>query len=173
MANAFGVARQVLCAIALVAATLVAAAEPPPIAAYGNLPDIETMALSNDGAHLAAVMTIKGERVVVLMTSQFKTMRMMRLDDQKVRSMDWVGPDSLIVETSRTETLDPGYLQSKFEFAHAIVLPADPAKEQSVIFEKDPAMLNGIFGNAGTRFIDGNWLVYFAGIQKQRGSGRS
>lgn len=174
MAKLFMALPRVLGAIGLwLVSAAVAAAEPPPLTAYGNLPDIESMALSNDGTRIAAVMTIKGDRVVVLMTSDFKTLRMMRLADQKVRAMDWVGPETLIVETSRTETLDPGYLQSKAEFAHAIVLPADPAKGQDVVFEKDPAMLNGIFGNAGTRFVEGRWLIYFAGIQKQRGSGRS
>jgi dipeptidyl aminopeptidase/acylaminoacyl peptidase len=145
------------------------AADPPPIAAYGNLPGIERMALSNDGTRIAVVMSIKGERVVVLMSSDFKTLRMMRLLDAKVRAMDWVGPDNLIVQTSRTETMGPEFYRGMNEFSHAIVLPADPAKEQSVVFEKDPAMLNGIFGTGGERYVDGHWLAYFAGIQKGRG----
>ncbi|HEY7805984.1 MAG TPA: prolyl oligopeptidase family serine peptidase [Croceibacterium sp.] len=173
MKNFRNLASVAIGALALtVVSAAVQAADPPPLPAYGNLPDIEQMALSNDGTRIAAVMSIKGERVVVLMNSDFKTLRMMRLEDQKVRSMDWVGPDSLIVETSRTETLDPDYLQSKFEFWHALVLPADPAKGQSVLFEKDPAMLNGIFGDAGTRLVDGHWLIYLAGIQKERGISR-
>jgi dipeptidyl aminopeptidase/acylaminoacyl peptidase len=147
------------------------AADPPPLAAYGNLPDIETMALSNDGSRIAAVMTIKGERVVVLMSDKLQTIRMMRLQDAKVRSLDWVGNDALVVEMSRTEILGPEYIgSSKFEFWHAIVIPADAAKDPILVFDKDPVMLNAIFGSAGTRKIDGRWLVYFAGVERERGA---
>jgi hypothetical protein len=175
MANVFkALSRLVIGGIALTLVPgLSQGAEPPPVAAYGKLPDIERMALSNDGSRIAVVMSIKGERVVVLMTSDFKTLRMMRLEDQKVRSMDWVGPDSLIVRTSRTEILGPEYINDKVEFSHAIVLPSDPAKDFSVVFEKDPAMLNGIFGEEGTRYVDGHWLVYFAGVQKEHGTSRA
>ncbi|HSQ96989.1 MAG TPA: alpha/beta fold hydrolase [Croceibacterium sp.] len=148
----------------------IAAAEPPPLSAYGNLPGIERMALSNDGSRLAAVMSIKGERVVVLLNSKFETLRMMRLEDAKVRSMDWVGNDALVVQMSRTEVLGPEFVTSKFEFWHALVIPADPAKPQTLVFDKDPAMLNAVFGSAGTRNVNGQWLVYLAGVERERGA---
>jgi pimeloyl-ACP methyl ester carboxylesterase len=71
MSHLARVARRLLWLAALVLAPFAAtAAEPPPLAAFGSLPDIENMALSNDGSRLAAVMTIGGERVVLLMTAQ-------------------------------------------------------------------------------------------------------
>jgi dipeptidyl aminopeptidase/acylaminoacyl peptidase len=170
MRNVRDYVRTVICVVALFVVAAASAAEPPPLSAYGNLPDIETVALSSDGSRLAAVMSIKGERVVVLLTDKLKTIRMMRLEDAKVRSLDWVGSDALVVEMSRTEVLGPEYTSSKFEFWHAVVIPADPAKVQTLVFDKDPAMLNAIFGSAGTRNIAGHWTVYFAGVERERGA---
>lgn len=112
--------RRLLCIAALVFTPLAAAAaEPPPLSAFGNLPDIESMALSNDGSRLAAVMTIGGERVVLLMTSELETLRMMRIEEAKVRGLEWIGNDHVAVQVSHTETLGPEYSQSKFESFHA------------------------------------------------------
>ena len=88
MSGIFSAMRRLACVVALVYAPLEAtAAEPPPLSAFGNLPDIEDMALSNDGSRLAAVMTIGGERVVVLMTAELDTLRMLRIEEAKVRDM--------------------------------------------------------------------------------------
>src|SRR6478752_2141206 len=127
MSRIFTALRQLLCFAALAFAPLVAhAAEPPPLSAFGNLPDIEDMALSNDGTRLAAVMTIGGERVVVLMTAELDTLRMLRIEQAKVRGLEWIGNDYVVVEVSNTETLGPEYIESKIEFFHALLLPANP-----------------------------------------------
>jgi len=167
----FKILRRLAAFVALLALPAMAgmAADPPPLAAYGRLPDIEDMALSNDGSHLAAIMSIKGERVVVLMTSKLETLRMMRLDDAKVRSMDWIGDDVLMVVVSHTETLGPEYVSNQTEFWHALILPADASKEQVMVFEKDPTILNAIFGTHGLRHVDGRWLAYFTAIERKRG----
>ena len=155
---------------ALILAPLAArAADPAPLAAYGSLPDIETMALSHSGQRLAAVMSIGGERVVLLMTAELDTLRMMRLEDAKVRSMEWVGDDRLVVQVSRTETLGPEFNVGQFEFFHALILPADAALEQKLVFDS-PTMLNAIFGTHGVRQVDGRWLAYFSGVERERGA---
>ena len=108
MSGLFSALRQLLCLAALVLAPLAArAAEPPPLSDYGNLPDIESMALSNDGTRLAAVMTIGGERVVLLMTAELDTLRMMRIEKAKVRGLEWVGNDHPVRGDSTGPTL-PG-----------------------------------------------------------------
>jgi len=171
MANILKALLRLACLAALIVMPLAArAAGPPPLAAFGSLPDIEQMALSHSGQRLAAVMSIGGERVVLMMTAELDTLRMMRLEDAKVRSMEWVGDDRLIVQVSRTETLGPDFVQSQIEFYHALILPADQAQEQEMVFDNDPTMLNAVFGNFGVRQIGGRWVAYFSGVERERGA---
>jgi dipeptidyl aminopeptidase/acylaminoacyl peptidase len=170
MFHVFSVLRRLSCLAVLVFAPfVVAAAEPPPLSAYGNLPDIENMALSNDGSRLAAVMTVGGERVVLLMTAELDTLRMTKIEEAKVRGLEWVGSDHVVVELSHTETLGPEYSQSQFEFFHALILPTDPNEEQQMVFD-DATMLNAVFGWYGVRKIDGRWKVYLSGVERERGA---
>ena len=116
MSNVLKALARLLGLAALVFAPLAAsAAEPPPLTAFGNLPDIESMALSNDGSRLAAVMTIGGERVVVLMTAQLDTLRMLRIEEAKVRGLEWIGNDHVVVQVSRTEVLGPDFTPSTID----------------------------------------------------------
>ncbi len=161
---------RILLLAALAVAPLPAqAADPPPLSAYGNLPDVEQMALSNNGERLAAVMSIGGERVVLMMTAALDPIRMMKLEDAKVRSLEWVGDDQLVVEVSHTETLPPEFRQAQFEFFHALILPASAEGTQRLVFDT-PTMLNAIFGTRGVRQIDGRWVAYFMGVEKERGA---
>jgi len=156
---------------ALVGAPLAAnAAEPPPLSAYGSLPDIESMALSNDGSRIAAVMTIGGERVVVLLTAELETLRMLRIEEAKVRGLEWIGNDHAVVQLSRTEVLGPGWTPSQIEFFHAMLLPADPNAEHELVFD-DVTMMNAIFGSYGVRNVDGRWKIFFSGVERERASG--
>ena len=170
MSCIFSALRRLLCLAAIVFAPFAAtAAEPPPLSAYGNLPDIESMALSNDGSRLAAVMTIGGERVVVLMTAELDTLRMLRIEEAKVRGLEWIGNDHVVVQVSRTEVLGPEYVDSRIEFFHALILPANETEQQQLVFD-DSTMLNAVFGSYGVRNVDGRWKVYFSGIERERGS---
>jgi dienelactone hydrolase len=164
-----GLRRLIGLAALILAAPAAHAAEPPPLAAYGKLPDVESMAMSHSGQRLAAVRTIGGERVVLMMTSELDVLRMMRLEDAKVRGMDWIGDDFLVVQVSRTETLPPEFSQSQIEFFHALILPADESKPQKMVFDT-PTMLNAVFGSLGVRQIDGRWMAYFSGVERERGA---
>jgi pimeloyl-ACP methyl ester carboxylesterase len=171
MGRILKVFRQLAWFVALALAPLSAqAAEPLPLSEYGGLPDIERIALSNSGERLAAVMTIGDERALLLLTDKLDTLRIMRLEDAKVRSLEWIGDDHAVIEMSRTETLDPDFINSQFEFFHAIILPVDPAEKEQMVFDRDPKMLNAIFGAHGIRKVDGRWKAYYSGIERQRGA---
>jgi dipeptidyl aminopeptidase/acylaminoacyl peptidase len=170
MSDLIRAVRRLVCLAALVLAPVAAAAaEPPPLAAFGNLPDIENMALSNDGSRLAAVMTIGGERVVLLMTAELDTLRMMRIEQAKIRGLEWVGNDHVVVEVSHTEVLGPEFTPSQIEFFHAMILPADQSEPQQLVFD-GTTMLNAVFGSYGVRNVDGRWKVYFSGVERERGA---
>ena len=170
MSRVFSALRLLASFAALVISPLAAmAAEPPPLAAYGSLPDIESMALSNDGSRLAAVMTIGGERVVLLMTAELDTLRMMRVEEAKVRGLEWIGNEHVVVEVSRTEVLPPGSIPAQIEFFHALLIPASGTGPEQMVFDNS-TMLNAVFGSYGVRNIGGQWKVYFSGVERERGA---
>lgn len=171
MNGLFAVLRRALALAALVLTPVAAqAADPPPLAAFGNLPEIESMALSYSGNRIAAVMTIGGKRTLLMMNSELDQLRSLPLGDQKLRSMEWVGDDRLVVVISQTTTLGPEYIASQFEFFHAIVLPVDPAQQQYVVFDNDPSIVNSVFGIYGIRQVGGRWTAYFSGVERERGA---
>ena len=53
-------------AVILAMLTTPAEAAPPPLDAYGNLPEVEQMSLSQSGQMLAIVATTSGERKVIV-----------------------------------------------------------------------------------------------------------
>ena len=144
-------------------------AEPPPLSAYGELPEVEGVALSNSGDRLATIMTIGGQRVLLILTSQLDQLQSMPLKNEKIRSMEWVGDKRLLVVFSQTKTLGPEFVTSRFEFFHAVIVSAEDSSERRVVFDKDATMLNSVFGTFGVRNVDGKWMAYFAGIERKRG----
>jgi hypothetical protein len=170
MANFFRALRLSVGAVVLTLAPLTpVAAEPPPLEAYGSLPDIEQMALSESGDRLAAVMTLGGRRTLIVMTSALDPLNAIPLGEEKVRDLEWVGDEKLVAVISQTSTLPPEYINSQFEFVHAIILPASPSNERKVVFDGDATMMNAVFGSYGVRKVDGKWMAYFGGVEKDRG----
>lgn len=170
MAKVFVAARALVFVLAMVAAPVTAWGAAPPLDVYGNLPDIERMALSESGDRLAAIMTVGGHRALIVMTAALDPLRAIPLTDEKVRQLQWVGDDELLAVVSQTNKLSPEYVQSKFEFFHPIIVPATDSNERHVVFDGDPKMINAEFGEYGVRKVDGKWMAYFAGIEKEKGA---
>lgn len=145
-------------------------AAPPPLSVYGELPEVETVALSPSGNRLATVMTINGQRTLLMLTSDLDPLQTMPLKDEKIRSMDWVGDDRLALVFSQTKTLGPEFVASQFEFFHAVILSATNGEERRVVFDKDATMMNAVFGTYGARKVDGKWTAYFGGVERTRGA---
>jgi dienelactone hydrolase len=170
MFNIISKLAQLIGLVALAAAPLAAqTAEPPPLAAYGNMPDIERIALSPSGNRIAAVMTQGGERVVLVLTSDLSPLHKMKLEGAKVRGLEWVGDDWVQIVISRTERLQAGFVGSEqYETVHALLLPADQAQQMHMVFDKDPTILNAIWGSYGVRNLGGKWRAYFGGRERTR-----
>jgi acetyl esterase/lipase len=155
----------------LLGAPAASAAEPPPLSAYGSMPDIESVALSHGGDRIAAVMTQGGERFVILLTSDLRPLHKMKLDDAKVRGIEWIGDDCVAVLISRTEQRQVGFIGTdRYETLHAFLLPADDTQDARMVFDKDPSILNAVFGSYGTRSVGGRWQVFFGGRERDRGA---
>jgi dipeptidyl aminopeptidase/acylaminoacyl peptidase len=145
------------------------AAEPPPLSAYGQLPEVEDMTLSPDGTRLAALATVRGERMLLIMDEQLRQLRKMTVGDVKVRSIAWIGEERVLVRTSQTEDLGYGFTADQYEFSRAFIVPVDPALEVAMVFRGDQTIVSAVFGEYGQRRSDKGWTGYFGGIGLTRG----
>lgn len=142
---------------------IAAAPAAPPLDAYGDLPDIEDMAISPSGKGLATLGRLKGERRLIVVSD--KTVRANAgLGDAKLRSIDWIGDERVMLITSATQDLGLGFTTSKHEFHGAIVVPLD-GKPIYQVFGGTDSMAHAIFGNYGARLIDGKWRSMFGGVE--------
>jgi dipeptidyl aminopeptidase/acylaminoacyl peptidase len=88
-------------AAAVTAAVFGASAVAAPLAAYGELPTIEQIAISPDGK-LLALDVVKGEdrSIVVQDLTAKKILTGIKMGQVKVRGMEWAGDDHLLITTS-------------------------------------------------------------------------
>lgn len=161
--------RMALCVLAFVAAP-VFAAEPPPLSAYGDLPGVEEMAIAPGGARIAAISRVKQERKL-LFFEQGKLVSTIPIADMKVRSLNWVSDDLLILAKSDTVNMPFGFTETKKELFSAIILKTNGEKPATV-FADTPSMSAAVFGAYGFRQIGGKWLGYYAGIKYKRTADR-
>ena len=79
---------------------------PPPLEAYGALPGLERVQVSPAGDRLAFI-TVNGEQRVLVLLDLATRAQVGGLDvgAAKVRDVDWVSEDQIMVTTSKTESL--------------------------------------------------------------------
>lgn len=156
-------ARNLLPALLLVLAIPVWAAEPPALSVYGGLPGIEDMSISPSGAGLAVVARMDGERRLAVFDGERKLRAMAPLGDTKLRYIRWVGEDVVMLVTSVTEDLGPGFTADKAELMGAILVPM--GGKAALVFANRGDIVKAIFGDYGVRKVDGKWLAYFGGVE--------
>ncbi|WP_249171899.1 hypothetical protein [Erythrobacter sp. JK5] len=149
----------------------VQAQEPPTLAEYGKLPDVEEAVLSPSGKRLAVLTNIDGKRTVVAVEDRTKLVSRFEVGDLKIRWMEWIGDDRLLMVTSRTQDLGYNFTTDKAEFFTARVLPMAEGVEGGLIFGNRRELVDAIIGDYGIRNIDGRWYGFYGAIQLTR-SGR-
>jgi hypothetical protein len=61
-----------------------------PVAAFGNLPSIEQVALSPDGSTLAVIQTVHDQRLLAITNiNDFKLVSAARVGDVRIREIEW------------------------------------------------------------------------------------
>ena len=86
------------------ASTPAAAAAATPLAVYGHLPTLEDVALSPDGKKVAYVRAVDDVRA--LMVHEFgrpQSIGGLRVGDTKLRDLEWMDDDNLLINVSDTE----------------------------------------------------------------------
>jgi acetyl esterase/lipase len=147
---------------------VVAYAEPPPLEAYGELPEVEDAALSPSGERLAVIGKINGNRTLLFMDRSMAVLRSATLGDVKSRGLQWAGEDAILLVTSETVDLGHGFTTDQFEATRVMYIPLDPEEQIYFVFSGSDAVVNSVFGLHGIRQIDGDWYGYYGGIGLKR-----
>ncbi|HWE46616.1 MAG TPA: S9 family peptidase [Caulobacteraceae bacterium] len=153
-------------AAAALASTATAADKgPPPIEAYGRLPQSEAFELSPSGNRLAFVAQTAEGRAIYVMEDGKLALRVKLLDkndgkgaESKIRGVGWADEDHVLVETSKTYNLGLEY-GFKHEISQIFVMNLKTHKG-FYLFEHD-AKKFGVFGNYGYASKNGHPYGYF------------
>ena len=138
-----------------------------PLSAYGALPDVEEAVISPDAGNIAVLMTQNGVRQIVLVREGMQVFGQLPVGDLKIRYLDWVGDEMLLIVSSQTEDL-PGYFTTdKAEFSIAQLYDTRTG-EATIVFSKNAEVMNSVMGNYGSREIDGERFIHFGGWEMYR-----
>ena len=139
---------------------------PPPLEAYGDLPAIEDMALSPDGIRVAMV-SRSGSTRRLSVSEDGRELLSMPLLNMKFRDVAWAGERTVLVISSKTESLPLGLNADKAELFEAMLVPLDGGKPEKV-FGRRHSIDDSVHGLYGVRQVDGRWKAYFGGIETAR-----
>lgn len=170
MTSLFKGLRSLLCILAALAAPPAVAADPPPLTAYGELAAFEDAAISSSGRNVAAVATLNGRRSLVFFDPALEVSRVTPVGNLKVRGIEWIGDDAVLLMTSETEDLGPGYTVEQYEAYRAMIVPVDPAGQVRIVFTGRSNIVTSIFGSYGIRRVGEAWFGHFGGVELQRDS---
>ncbi len=161
-------AAAILCAVA----PFVTAAQPaPPIAAYGELPAIQDASVSRSGAFVAMLMTVNNQRQVMVLDRSGEPLKQFLVGDEKVRGIDWIGDEAILLRRTETELLGNRHGGEKQEWTRANVIPLDDRNPVVSVFADQNYIANAVLGFHGLRQVGGNWFGYFGGFRMGKSSG--
>jgi dipeptidyl aminopeptidase/acylaminoacyl peptidase len=170
MVSAFRALRATALFMLALAALPAAAAEPPPLDAYGELPNVEDAAISPDGSRIAVIATVDGPRQLLFLDAEMNLLRSATLDDVKTRGVQWVGNEAVLLTMTETVDLGRGFTTDQFEATRVMYVPVDPAQKINMVFADTPGVVKAVFGRFGIRQVGGEWFGYFGGIEMARSS---
>ena len=162
----------------LLAFGLMATVPPPAIGAsleiYGQLPTLEQVAVSPDGSKLVFATTINEQRTVMVTDVTGTTpLATVTAGNQKIRALQWAGPDYLLITTSVT-TWVPGLLNATDEYY--VVQSLDVRKKKILPFftpaREAGETLSSVFSLPMVRMIDGRPTAFVKGVHFVGGEGQ-
>lgn len=144
---------------------------PPPLSAYGELPGLELATLSPSGKRIAALMNADGQRRILLLDDAMKVLRTIGAGEVKVRNLQWIGDDAVLITSTQTEKLNSDFLDAgaRTEVALATIIPVEAGAPTKVIFRNSMDVMSTIHGNYGLRRTADGWKGYFGGFEMTKG----
>ncbi|MFI4965596.1 MAG: alpha/beta hydrolase family protein [Caulobacterales bacterium] len=152
--------RLLLAAVVMLTADLARAA---PLEVYGQLPSIERVAISPDGASLAIVWTDGAQRkVLVQRVADHKLIGGYGLGPAKIRSVQWAGNQHVIF-TSSTTGIILGVESPREEWRIAYDLNLTNQRLRGLLGDTDES-LNVVMGAPEVRMIGGKPVIFLQGV---------
>ena len=153
------------------AAVLAGAVRAAPLEAYGKLPAVEQATISPDGTHLALIATDGEKRsIVIKQTADLKTVHVLQAGNTRVHSIQWAGPNHLIVTISTTT-----FVENLMGWEQEWWLPLDAdirnGKAHPVIAVPDT--MNVILREPMIRTVNGKPKAYLEGVSFANHEGRN
>ncbi|QIQ85814.1 prolyl oligopeptidase family serine peptidase [Erythrobacter sp.] len=142
-----------------------------PLEFYGDLPAVEEAVLSPSGTYTALLMTLNGERIITVTDAAGQPVKQFVVGDAKVRGIEWVGEEAILLLRTETGNLPRQYRSAKVEWWRGNVIPLDDRRPVVSIFADQRSIVNGILGFHGIRRVDGRWKGYFGGLRRGPSSG--
>ena len=139
-------------AMSCAVAPFAAAAQPaPPVAVYGELPAIQDASVSRSGAFVAMLMTVNNQRQVIVLDRSGEPQKQFIVGDAKVRGIDWIGDEAILLRRTETELLRDRYGGEKQEWTRANVIPLDDRNPVVSVFADQNYIANAVLGFHGLR----------------------
>lgn len=133
----------------------------PPLDAYGRLPGVELIQLAPSGKRYAQVVSSGDARKLAVFEAG-KVIFAKELGDLKVREIEWVGDERLLVSISQAYDRPLDFV-TDYELTTMIDIDLAHSKVAS-IFDKTQKIANVVLADAGTVNVDGHYYKYFEGL---------
>jgi dipeptidyl aminopeptidase/acylaminoacyl peptidase len=149
-------------ALALACVAGSAQASAPPVEDYGKLPAMDMVTLSPSGQRYAFIAAIGDKRELVVATTANAPLDAEDLGETKIRGVQWVGDDHLLVFFSATVTLGMEFTVNKQELGGVVVIDLKDRKAFSVFGSPyETRVARTVVGSYGAAQIDGRWWGFF------------
>lgn len=143
------------------------AVDPTP---YGRLPALGNMSLSPSGKRYAFIGMVGEKRMLIAADADAnKALVASDVGDVKVRSIQWVGENNILVLVTRTENLMADF-GAVMELATVLRVNIKD-KAMDVIFKGVPSVAPRVFGVYGTAVENGKGHGYFGGLTLETATG--
>jgi dipeptidyl aminopeptidase/acylaminoacyl peptidase len=157
--------KALMCSMLLIAPPVALADAPAPLAAYGRLPSLEDVAISPDGKRLAFVKTQGDDRALgIYEAGQTVAQGVARVGDTKLRWLDWIDADNLLITWSETREPPLGYTGHAGE---AFQLISYNVPKQKLIdldfYVPNERVANTFAGRPMIREVDGATFLFIEG----------
>jgi acetyl esterase/lipase len=137
-----------------------------PVAAFGNLPSIEQIALSPDGSTLAVIQTVQDQRLLAITNiNDFKLVSAVRVGDIRVRSIEWADDEHLLLTTASNQ-MPMGLSGERTEWHLMAVYDLKTNKLRGLLdrVRTDTPTMNVVYGRPVIQHKDKATLLYIHGV---------
>jgi dipeptidyl aminopeptidase/acylaminoacyl peptidase len=148
------------------------AADAVPLAAFGHLPTLENVAISPDGTKLAFVRTSgESRKLVVIPLSKTETIGAVLVGDAKLRDVEWIDDDNILVTVSSTSPPPFGFIGATREWYQLVNFDVSKLKLKPLSFDVDRVeTFNVVTGDSAMREVSGHPVLYTRGYCVREGT---